>query len=272
MYKNLKIILYVLLPFVLVACDFGQRQAQQIFSLSAMPSDDVSKTQKFENSTNSENENKLDLMKLDRNEAVSIILSQNSIVYSDIVEVIEYHDDPSLTAEIISGMLLKSDRVCKRYLFNIIDLRNGYKITNQALNTLPTILTVFGLPGTEIVTIGRINSVQEGVASSLTDIGIDQVSLLNNLKDIQSVRKKMRNAIHKAFSQNIENQYVGVGPSSNSEQAYTVFSALLDLETYHETCSLYEKIYFNFDVPEKLNQLNAFRLLNPEKQNVVTNN
>lgn len=270
MYKIFKIVLFVFLPIILSACDFGHRQAKQIFSLSVVPSELQKSEQDSDLGEN--NATIVELTSLERNEAVSVVLSQKSIIYSDIVEVIKYYKEPSFTAEIVSGLILKSDRVCKSYLYNIIDARNSYRITNNALNSLPTILTVFGLPGSDIITIGRINSVQEGVKNSLVDIGIDEVSLLNNLKDIQSVRKKMRNAIHKAFSQNIENGYVGVGKSNNSSEAYSIFSALLDLETYHETCSLYEKIYFNFDVPQKLNQLNAFRLLNPEKQNIVANN
>ena len=236
-----------LVAFLMAGCDITLKQAKPILSVTSHDQENTGDAEIIQLETPGYHTNE--------------ILAARSVYFSDVIASVEEAANPVVSAEIISGLLIKSDRVCKQYLFDLVQLRNGYKITGQALGALPTILSVFSLPGSDIVTATRINAVKAGVSNSLMDIGLDETAVLNDLREIQSIRKKMRAAIFKALDNNIKIGYVGIEADTGQNEGYSTFSALLDLETYHEACSLYEKIYFDFQESDKLSELNAYRSL-----------
>jgi hypothetical protein len=236
----------------LSACNISLKQASPILSFKTEESENI--------------DGEAGISSVIQGNAAHDIEQLKTLYFSDVINSVKDADDPSSTAEILSGLLFRSDRVCKQYLFGLVELRNTYKITNKALDSLPTIVSVFNLPGSELITATRINSIKDGVASSLTDIGLDDTAFLNDIREIQSIRRKMRNSILKALDVNVKAGYVGYevlekGDATKNLKVYSIFSALADLETYHDACSLFEKIYFDFKESDKLSELYAYRNL-----------
>lgn len=251
--------LLILTAFVLSGCNISLKQASPILSF------------KTENTESTDGE--VAINSAIEGNAANDIEQLKTLYFSDVINSVKEADDPSSTVEIFSGLLFRSDRVCKEYLFGLVELRNTYKITNKALDSLPTIVSVFNLPGSDLITATRINSIKDGVASSLTDIGLDDTAFLNDIREIQSIRRKMRNSIIKALDVNVKVGYIGYevlekDKISKKLPVYSIYAALADLETYHEACSLFEKIYFDYKESDKLSELYAYRNL-PDDQRLT---
>lgn len=187
-------------------------------------------------------------------EILAYILSTKSIHYFDVVQHFDAKSSPSLASQVMNGLVIKSDRICKAYLDRIIDTRNAVKITNQALSALPPVIAAISSSGTSgVLTAVNIANVQSSATAALKDLGIGSDEVKTNITEVQEIRSKMRSAITQQLAKREFNKY-------------DIYAYLIDLESYHGACSLFDQIFYNFKVAGKLAELNAYQLLEDDSQ------
>jgi len=233
----------VILFLGLASCNNSYKSANELFSLSTLPENE--KKQEVSFPTNGES-----------GKVLNYILSDNKVHFSQISNYLETSNGENIFTQVMYGLLLKSERVCKNYLEFIVDTRNSIKVANQALDILPGIFTAFTSAGSSsLFTAAQISSIRSGVETTFSDLQLGSTAIKNSIESIRSIRLKMRSSIIKALE--------------DDDQYYGTFPALLDIETYHQTCSVYDKIYFNFTEVEKLAELIAYKEAGPENKLAV---
>ena len=255
----------------LTACDVSYRHAPPIINLTSYAAENPTSG----NSGATAQQQIDSLLEQDNvtpGQIVALLLSSGKVDYSSIVEIANHFDDPYVTAEIVYGLLMKSDRVCQNYLYGIVDTRNGLKAANSALGSLPGIISGFTSSGGSLLTASQISSVRNGVSTILGDFSITEALINSALNEIRAAQRKMKQAIGIVLSSNLQANYSGVGVApaeaifSDVNNAYSIYTALLDIELYHQTCSVYDRIYFNNGDSNRLGSLMAYNLLTDEQK------